>query len=558
MTQNDIFSIIGILSGIGLFLYAIRLLANGLQRAVGERIKKLLDTLTQNRFKGIFVGLLLTIIIQNSTETIVMVVGYVNAGIMNLIQAVSVIMGANIGTAVTSWIVALGILNKGTVRGGASILALCLLLLGSLIYVYSKKKKKQNIGEIFLSLGLVFIALEVISGSMNQLSTNLGFLRMLQMMGDNPFLGIFFGLLVAGILNSSTATIALLQIATIYGIISFDTMVFVSLGAGLGVCITSMISGRNASRIARQAVLINMIYNSFGVLFWGAVFYLMMGIVEPMAGVLVGPLAVAGFYTGYKLLNTIFFLPMYQGLINFSDTILGDSELEPIPKAQTTEIRSPHILLDERILNTPSLAIQAVSNSIARLGKLCCENLTKGLNAVIEQDYELIDEICYMENMIDEIVASLSDFLVKLSNDGLTDRQSIYVKDFMYTVIDLERVGDHAENLAEIAQLLKERNLNFSPMAIEDLRQMREAVLGSITNAVEARETGNLECVRNTLRFEDDVDALEEELRDRHIARLGKKECVPEAGIVYLDVLTNLERVSDHAVNIAGYVKDEA
>ena len=255
-------------------------------------------------------------------------------------------------------------------------------------------------------------------------------------------------------------------------------------------------------------------------------------------------------------MNTTLFYPIAGKLVDLSKLIIRDKEETQAPSVEVE--KDTTMLLDDRILNTPSLAIQAVSNYVIKLGKICSENLKRSLDAIMYNKYELIDVVFETEKHIDDHVANLSDFLVKISNDGLTDRQSRQVKDLMYTVIDLERVWDHAENLAELAGKLRDGNMKFSEVGVDDLKLMREAVESSIDSAVAARETGNIDMVRKTFRYEDEVDSLEEEIRDKHIERLSKRECNSETGVIFLNILTNLERVSDHAINIAGYVKDEA
>lgn len=538
-----------------MFLYGMKLLSGGLQKAAGERMKSLLNAVTNKRIKGIVVGAAVTAIIQSSGATTVMVVGFVNAGILSLLQSVGVIMGANIGTTVTAWIVALDSLGSAAAAFKPSFYAPLMIGVGAALVMFCKKHKKQTMGEIIISVGLLFFGLTAMSNSMEPYMKSQTVQEVFLTLGNNPFLGILIGLVVTAVMQSSSASVGVLQALARYGVVSAGTAVFICLGADIGSCFTAILSSAGASRNARRAAVINLLFNLIGVAIWGTLVFIFFKIFPAAQAYTMSGVTIAVFHTGFKVANTILFYPFANKLVKLSEIIIRDKK---IPVQEVEEQRDNSMLLDDRILNTPSLAIQAVSNYIVKLGKICTENIKRSLDAVMYYKMENVSVVLDTEKHIDDHVANLSDFLVKLSNDGLTDRQSRQVKNLMYTVIDLERIGDHAENIAELAQKLEKDGLKFSEMGVRDLEDMRAAVEGSLESAVLSRESGNLDMVRRTFRFEDDVDAYEEEIRDKHIDRLASRECESETGVIFLNLLTNLERVSDHAVNIAGYVKDEA
>ena len=556
MTIDDVSNIFKVCFLLGLRRDGMKLLSGGLQKAAGEKMKSLLEAVTNKRIKAILVGALVTAIIQSSGATTVMIVGFVNAGIINLMQAVGVIMGANIGTTVTAWIVSLDSLGEAATFFKPSFYAPLMIGVGAAFIMFCKKHKKQTLGEIIIAIGFLFFGLTTMSSSMSDYMAGEAVKNMFLTLGSNPLFGILIGIVVTGVMQSSSASVGVLQTLSGFGVVNAPTAVFICLGADIGSCFTALISSAGVSKNAKRAAVINLLFNTFGVIIWGTLIFIIFKIFPGLEGYIMSAVSIAIFHSGFKVVNTTLFYPIAGKLVDLSKLIIRDKEEAQAPSVEVE--KDTTMLLDDRILNTPSLAIQAVSNYVIKLGKICSENLKRSLDAIMYNKYELIDAVFETEKHIDDHVANLSDFLVKISNDGLTDRQSRQVKDLMYTVIDLERVGDHAENLAELAGKLRDGNMKFSEVGVDDLKLMRAAVESSIDSAVAARETGNIDMVRKTFRYEDEVDSLEEEIRDKHIERLSKRECNSETGVIFLNILTNLERVSDHAINIAGYVKDEA
>lgn len=555
MTLGDISNIMYFIGGLGMFLYGMKLLSGGLQKAAGEKMRTLLGKVTNKRIMGIIAGALVTAIIQSSGATTVMVVGFVNAGILNLMQAVGVIMGANIGTTVTAWIVSLDSLGSAATALKPSFYAPLMIGIGAAFVMFCKKHKKQTLGEILLAVGLLFLGLTTMSGGMEPYMKSQSVQDAFLTLGKNPLLGILIGMVVTGIMQSSSASVGVLQTLAGYGVVPAGTAVFICLGADIGSCFTALLSCAGASKNAKRAAMINLLFNVFGVIVWGTLIFIFFRIFPAAQAYIMSSVTIAIFHSGFKLFNTTLFYPLAGRLVKLSELIIRDDRTE---KNEEKPDADNVMVVDDRMLNTPSLAIQVVSDYVVQLGKICSDNLKNSIKAALYGKYELTDGVFANEKQIDNYVARLSDFLVKISNDGLTDRQSSQVKNLMYTVIDLERIGDHAENIAELAQKLKAHNISFSDAGRKDLEPMVAAVEGSLDCAIAAREQGSLDMARNTFRYEDDVDSYEEENREKHIDRLSRNECSSEAGVIFLNMLTNLERVSDHAVNIAGYVKDEA
>ena len=548
--------VINLLGGLALFIFGMTFMSDGLKKLAGDYMKTILEKLTEKRIMAVLLGAGLTALIQSSNAMCVMTVGFVNAGIINLMQAVGVIMGANIGTTVTAWIVSLDSLGEAARFFKPSFYAPLMIGVGPAFIMFCKKHKKQTLGEIIIAIGFLFFGLTTMSSSMSDYMAGEAVKNMFLTLGSNPLFGILIGIVVTGVMQSSSASVGVLQTLSGFGVVNAPTAVFICLGADIGSCFTALISSAGVSKNAKRAAVINLLFNTFGVIIWGTLIFIIFKIFPGLEGYIMSAVSIAIFHSGFKVVNTTLFYPIAGKLVDLSKLIIRDKEETQAPSVKVE--KDTTMLLDDRILNTPSLAIQAVSNYVIKLGKICSENLKRSLDAIMYNKYELIDVVFETEKHIDDHVANLSDFLVKISNDGLTDRQSRQVKDLMYTVIDLERVGDHAENLAELAGKLRDGNMKFSEVGVDDLKLMRAAVESSIDSAVAARETGNIDMVRKTFRYEDEVDSLEEEIRDKHIERLSKRECNSETGVIFLNILTNLERVSDHAINIAGYVKDEA
>ena len=547
-------SIFSFLGGLGMFLYGMSIMGDGMQKSAGSKLNKFLRMVTDNRLLAVGLGALITAILHSSGATTVMVVGFVNAGILNLTQAVGVIMGANIGTTITAWMVSLNSLGDAMKVLQPSFFAPLVVAIGSFCLMFSKKKKESLVGEVCIGVGLLFVGLTFMSSSVAPYTDAPIFAKAFAVLGRNPILGIMVGALVTAIIQSSTASVGILQTLAASGVVTTNAAIYITLGQNIGSCLTAILSSAGASRNAKRAPVIHLTFNSFGAIVFGIGMYVISMMRPDIAQGSINALQISIFHTFFNLTNTLLLFPFAKQLVAFSGLIVRETE-EDEKKEEKKEDELP--VLDERIFKSPTFALEVGVMEVVHMGKMALANLKLATSVLVEGKYEHLDEVFKNETEIDILNKKLTEYLIKVNNLSLNEKQKVQVSNLFYSISDLERVGDHAENLAEAAQYLKEHQLAFSETGIEDLKEISAAAIGAVDHAVAARNDGNMEDIRQVSKLEDRVDTLEEEMRDKHIERLSKNECNPSAGVVFLDILSNLERISDHAYNVAGYVKDE-
>ncbi len=552
MTLNDIQQIFSFAGGLGMFLYGMDAMAKGLQQVAGGKMKKLLGILTSNRILGILLGVVITAIIQSSSATTVMVVGFVNAGIMTLTQAVGVIMGANIGTTVTAWIVSMS--EWGSVFK-PEFFAPILVFIGVVLFVFTKAEKKKEVGEIFIGLGLLFIGLSFMSDAIKPYRESQLFADMFRVLGQNPFLGILAGAIVTAIIQSSSASVGILQALALNGMVSFRSAIFITLGQNIGTCITAMISAAGTHRTAKRAAVIHLLFNVFGAVIFGVIMFIFFMIYQELAVSMITPTQISIFHTIFNICNTLILLPFSNGLVKLSGILVKEKAEEQ--STEDKEIIELKNNLDERILENPSFALSIVQKEIVRMAELALGNAQKAVDALLTSNRELAAEVMETEQVINDFEQLLTEYLVKVDLLNLNEREHLLLKNYMNTISDVERISDHAENVAELAREKITRGISFSEGANEDMKLIFDYVKKSVENCIAARREEKMEYVRAVVRYEELVDSTEEELREKHIRRLSDGDCKVENGVIFLDVINNLERISDHADNIAGYVKNE-
>lgn len=546
--MSNLFSFVG---GLGMFLFGMNIMADGLQQSAGGKMKQLLGYLTNNRVLGVLVGALVTAIIQSSSATTVMVVGFVNAGILNLTQAVGVIMGANIGTTITAWLVSAS--EWGAMLKPETFAPL-LLGIGAFILLFNKNKKATTTAHILIGFGLLFIGLSGMSAAIKVYRDSPIFAQAFATLGGNPVLGILTGAAVTAIIQSSSASVGILQALALNGIVSWPAAIYITLGQNIGTCVTALISGLGANRTAKRAAVIHLSFNVFGAVLFAII--ATVGFNTFLSGLLTTTITSTGisiFHTIFNVTNTLVLFPFAGLLVKFSDMIVrGTDEILD----EEDEILHH---LDERILETPSFAVENAVKEVIRMGEIAAENLRHAMDGMLTEkpDETDIQEIVKREVFINKIEKCLTEYLVKISNLSLTEAQIRTVNNLFYTVNDIERVGDHAENLAEFIQYRIDHGITFSETAQQEFRKMCDVVERCFKDSMKARETEELEYIRNVIKLEDEIDTMEEELREKHIERLSAGKCSADVGVIFLDAISNLERVADHAVNIAGFVKDE-
>lgn len=552
MTFDDFSMMFQFIGGLGMFLYGMQMMATGLQKTAGDKMKHLLGVLTNNRFMGILVGALITAIIQSSGATTVMVIGFVNAGLMNLFQTVGVIMGANIGTTITAWIVSADQLGDAFTVMKPSFYAPLMIGIGAMLVMFAKKEKKKNIGEILISLGLLFVGLDWMSGAIKPYTDAPIFAQAFALLGSNPFLGVLVGAIVTAVMQSSSASVGVLQTLAMNGVVTTNAAVYICLGSNIGSCYTALLSSIGASKNSKRAAIINLLFNCFGVLIFALIGFGIFTVNKRIANATIDSVQISIFHTIFNVVNTIIMFPIANLLVKVSCIIVKEGKVENESSELSLENH-----LDDRIMKTPSFAIEATLKEINEMGILAYENTRLSINAAMYGDYEDIQKVYENEKKINKYEKSIASYLVKINNLSLNDLQHKTVKNLLYTINDLERVGDHAKNIAEFAETMKNDNLKFSDKVIGELARMNEKVLQSLNASLEARKSGNTDLIKDVLKYEDEVDLIEQDIRERYISRLLDEECNIESGVLFMDIIGNLERVSDHAFNIAGYLKDE-
>ena len=550
MTLNDVKLIFEFVGGLGMFLYGMNIMADGLQKAAGGRMKRMLGYITNNRILGILLGALITAIIQSSSATTVMVVGFVNAGILTLSQAVGVIMGANIGTTITAWIVSMS--EWGEVMK-PEFFAPVLIGIGAFILLFAKKEKRREAGGILVGFGLLFIGLSFMSGAIKPYRDAPVFAQIFTTLGSNPLFGILAGMAVTAIIQSSSASVGILQTLAMNGVVTWNSAVYITLGQNIGTCVTALLASMGAHKTAKRAAVIHLMFNVLGAVLFAVPMFILFRLNGAWASSAISSTQISMFHTVFNVANTVILFPFAGKLVALSEKIVRDKE------AEVEETTEQQILshLDNRILENPSFAIETAKREVVHMGELALDSVKLGLTAVATNSREAVDKILAQEKTIDFMASALSDYLVKITNLSLMEDQSEQVKNLLYTVNDLERIGDHAENIAELAESKITGEIHFSPMGQKDLEQIYSYAQGAVENAVLARKNEDAESIRKVIKFEDLVDNAEEDMRDKHIARLANHECRASHGVIFLDLIGNLERVADHAYNIAGYVKDE-
>ena len=548
---TNLFLFIG---GLGMLLYGMHVMAEGTQKSVGSKMKDFLGMLTSNRLKAVLVGTLITGIIQSSGATTVMVVGFVSAGLMTLSQAVGVIMGANIGTTVTAWIVSLSQIGDSMKFLNPEFYAPVLIGIGAGIIMFSKSDTKKNRAEIIIGFGLLFQGLKFMSESVAPYTDAPIFATVFTTLGTNPFLGILAGAVVTALLQSSSVSVGILQMLAGNGLIMTNAAIFITLGENIGSCVTAMLSSIGGSRDARRAAVIHLSFNMIGALLFTVISILLFALKPTLAHYHISPVQISMFHTGFKLTMTVLLFPFGEQLVKLSGMLVPEKQALLTGEKKEEELVTH---LDPRIFEQPAIAVAALSNAVATMGKLTLRNVERACEVCFTQDEAVIAEIFETEKKINAMNRELSEYLIKANTLPVNDHQRLVVADLFNTLTDLERSGDHAENVAKEVQLLMTRQLTLSETGKKDLRDMTDAVQEAFRCAVKAREERSVTSARKVSACEDLVDSLRDEQKERHMDRLSRGECKPEAGLVFIEIIDNLERISDHAQNMAEYIMNE-
>lgn len=528
-------AIMTLLGGLALFLYGMRVMGDGLEKVAGDRMRKFLEVVTGTPVKGVLVGTFVTAVIQSSSATTVMTVGFVNAGLMTLRQAIGVIMGANIGTTMTAQLIAFKL----------SDYVMPIIFFGFLLYFFLKQKRFKYIGQFILGFGILFLGLNVMSDAMVPLRDHEGLKTAIATFGLYPLYGVLVGTAMTMVIQSSSATIGILMALASQGLVPLESAIPILFGDNIGTCITAMLSSIGTSLSARRAAAAHVLFNVFGTIIFLVFLKWFMALVLTISPT--GDIArqIANAHTSFNVVNTLIFLPFVA--------VLEKTTMKLVPGVEEVLRRGP-VFLDERILHSPSIALSLATKEIIRMANLCKENLENSMKAFFEKDSKVVKQVLEYEDIIDGLEKDISFYLAKVAQHSMTPEMSDKHSGLLHAVNDFERVGDHAENITSLAVKRIEENLPFSEHAVEELRVMHEYVVETFEKAIYALEHEDREQSMEIVRRESKIDCMEKQLRTSHINRLNAGLCYPASGVVFLDIISNFERVGDHAHNVANLV----
>ena len=529
--------IIGIMGGLGLFLFGMNLMGEALEKAAGSKLKKIIELLTSNIFMGVLVGTLVTAVIQSSSATTVMVVGFVNAGIMTLPQAVGVIMGANIGTTVTAQLVSIDMNGLAPVALG----------IGIILYLFGGKPKTKHIAEVLIGFGILFTGMDFMKEAVQPLSEYQGFTNALLTFGKYPILGLLLGFGITAIIQSSSASMGMLVVLASQGLIPLNSALPILYGQNIGTCVTSLLSSIGASLSAKRAALIHLIFNILGTV----IFLLFLNKIVVAGVTYIDPnnvaRQIANVHTIFNIASTLILLPFNKMIIKLATRLIPDSHLED------DDVKVVKFI-DDRMIETPSIALLNVEKETLRMGEKSKQSLDCAMRGIMEKSQKDLSNTLKKEKTINELQKTILSYLLKLSKAPLNEESREVIDSLFNTVNDIERIGDHAENLAELGENSIANDVVFSDHAKNELNDMYNKVLSTYTYALESMRTSDVDLACKVIKMEEQVDIMEKSCRVNHMRRLNNNMCSIDNGIIYLEIITNLERVSDHAVNIAQQV----
>lgn len=530
---------INLLGGLGLFLYGMNIMAEGLQKSAGDKLKTIVEKLTSNTFMGVIVGTVVTAIIQSSSAATVMVVGFVNAGIMNLTQAIGVIMGANIGTTVTAQLVSFKL----------EALAPIALGIGIIMYLFTKKQRTKELSLVLLGFGILFTGMEFMKDAVKPLAEFEGFRNALIYFGNHQILGILAGFLITGIIQSSSASMGMLIALASEGLIPLSAALPILYGDNIGTCVTSLISSIGASRNAKRAAIMHLTFNVIGTI----IFMLILN--YPITRVVTwldpndSARQIANAHTIFNVANVIILLPFAKLIVNLVLRFMPITEEESEAQTKTK-------YLDERILQTPSIALGNTVKEVIRMGDKANKSLEHAMKSLINKSSVDVEKTVKYEETVNALQREILNYLLELSKSPLNDYERQSVDLLFNTVNDIERVSDHAENISELSSVAIEKDLTFSKTAIEEMENIYNKAAENFRLSLKCLEEGDKKSTTKIYKVEEEVDALEKLYKKKHMERLNNGNCTIDSGVLFLDLLTNLERVSDHSCNIANQVEN--
>ena len=546
----DFFNVLTMLGGLALFLYGMHTMGEGLSKISGGRLEKILEKLTSNPFKAVALGAIVTAVIQSSSATTVMVVGFVNSGIMKLSQAIGIIMGANIGTTITSWILSLSGIESSNFfikLLKPSSFAPILALIGVAFIMFSKKEKKKDIGMILVGFGILMVGMETMSGAVKPLADVPAFTNLFVMF-SNPILGMLAGALLTAIIQSSSASVGILQALCATGSVSYASAFPIIMGQNIGTCVTAIISSVGASKNARRAALVHLYFNVIGTIVFMVGFYAINAFVHfSFMESVAGAAGIALIHTIFNVIATLILLPFTKGLEKLAYLTIREDEVEKKLMAEADDFQ----VLDVRFLDSPSFAIAQCKSLTVKMAELSKMALFKAIDLLSEYDENKATEVENLESRVDRYEDEIGSYLIKLSRKNILEKDSHTLSMLLHLIGDFERISDHAVNIMEAAKEMHDKGVTFSSMAEEELKVFSRAVRDIINISIQVFEDEDKELAVAVEPLEEVIDHLNEKLKKRHIERLREGVCTIELGFIFSDIKTNYERVADHCSNIA-------
>lgn len=545
----DIFHVLTMIGGLALFLYGMETMGGGLSRLSGGRMERLLERLTSRRIMAVLLGMGVTAVIQSSSATTVMVVGFVNSGIMKLSQAVGIIMGANIGTTITSWLLSLtGIQSSNLLLRllKPSSFSPVLAIIGVAFLMFSKNEKKKDVGSIFIGFAVLMFGMETMSGAVEPLAQMEGFTQIFTMF-SNPVLGMLAGALLTAVIQSSSASVGILQALCSTGAVTFGTAFPIIMGQNIGTCITAILSSVGASKNAKRAAAVHLYFNVIGTVLFMIVFYTLHFVFHfSFLSDAAAPAGIAVVHSLFNIGATIVLFPFAKGLEKLAVLTIPEKESKEEIAADQDFSR-----LDERFLDKPGLAIEESRIVVCSMADQAREAMDMAISLMQGYAAEKAELVMELEDRVDKYEDMLGTYLVKISSQDLSQKDSKLLSLLLHSIGDFERITDHAVNLVQAVQEMKEKNLEFSESAKAELSVFTRAIRDIIDLAFKAFQNEDLERARKVEPLEQVIDYLNLEEKQRHIQRLRQGKCTIELGFILADISTNLERVADHCSNIA-------
>lgn len=539
MTSYEMFTLMG---GVGLFLYGMSIMSQGLKNAAGDKMKTILEYATANRVVSVIVGVLVTLLIQSSSATDMMVISFVNSGLMTLIQAIGVIMGANIGTTITAQITAF---NLGAY-------APIILFVGAVMFLFLKRKVVKHIGSIIMGFGMLFFGIAIIKGAIVPLSESEGFISFLSTL-SNPLIAVLFGILFTALLQSSSSSVVIFQTFAVQGLLSYEMTVYLVIGAAIGSVTPNILASLTTNRNGKRTAVLNLLFNLIRAVLMILLINLIPGFLTFIKGLTPNSIGhqVANTHTIFAILSVILEFPIARLIVRMSQKVI------PVLPEENKKLedRKLHYMVENDSLPS-SVAIGQARMEITRMGKITLDSMKNAIDAFFTQDEKLADSVRETEDTVDHLTDAITERLIALRSQGYYDKDMIKISQMILVVSDIERISDHAENIVEYLDLIKSRKATISEQGLSELRLLADATLKSIKKSMIIFATEDYDKIPEAEELEQTVDRIQTEIVNSHIERLMKDSCNPAGGVIFTDMSTDLERSSDHAINVACALAD--